>query len=125
MRRGLLLSHLLASTLGGLILAAILLGFGVIGKQRTETVPINLSAPQIQAAGNGTSSNVTEIYRRAASGVVLVRTKITRRVPSPFLATAAFPHPPISSDPPQEQAATDTSRHLSPRTVSNMIHHLS
>jgi S1-C subfamily serine protease len=83
--RGLLWSHLLASVCGGLILAGVLLGFGVVGKQRTETVPIDYSAAPPTTDGGAGTTNTEQIYLSESPGVVYIRTTLVRRVASPFI----------------------------------------
>jgi S1-C subfamily serine protease len=92
MRGGVVWSHLLASILGGLVVAGVLLAFGVIGKQRTETVPINYStAPPTDASGSGTSSDTATIYRVESPGVVHITAAITHRETSPFIINTEYP----------------------------------
>ncbi len=89
MRGGLVWSHLLASILGGLVVAGVLLAFGEIGKQRTQTVPINYaSAPPMSANGAASGSSVEQIYNVEGAGVVLIRARLDRRITSPFIAGA-------------------------------------
>jgi S1-C subfamily serine protease len=84
--RGLLWSHLLASVCGGLALAGVLLAFGVIGKQRTTTVPINYSQPPSDAGGSAQADDTEQIYDANQPGVVFIKAAITQRVTSPFIA---------------------------------------
>jgi S1-C subfamily serine protease len=86
--RGLLLSHLLASVCGGLVLAGVLLGFGVIGKQRTETVPINdySATPPASASGSIVNTSSNQIYLTDETGVVSIRARLDQSVTSPFIA---------------------------------------
>ena len=93
MRGGVVWSHLLASLLGGLVVAGALLALGVIGKQpRTETVPVNVSAlPPASAAAAGASTNLAQIYDQEAPGVVLVRATADRRMTSPFIRGEVVP----------------------------------
>ena len=92
MRGGVVWSHLLASLLGGLVVAGALLALGVIGKQpRTETVPVNLSAPPASAAGAAAGTNLSQIYDQEAPGVVLVRAAADRRMTSPFIRGRVLP----------------------------------
>ena len=88
MRGGVVWSHLLASILGGLVVAGVLLAFGEIGRQRTETVPINYSssAPPAGLTGAGSGSDAASIYDDEGSGVVLIKTKIARSTSSPFIS---------------------------------------
>ncbi len=88
MRNGLVWSHVLASILGGLVVAGVLLAFGVIGKQRTETVPINYSSPPADASGSGSGSSTEQIFQMEAPGVVHIRAEVRRRVTSPFIRGA-------------------------------------
>lgn len=83
--RGLVWSHLLASICGGLLVAGVLLAFGVIGKQRTETVPIAY-APPTTPGSPVAASNTEQLYLANAPGVVSIHANITERVASPFLA---------------------------------------
>ncbi|HET9074249.1 MAG TPA: trypsin-like peptidase domain-containing protein [Solirubrobacteraceae bacterium] len=86
MRGGIIWSHLLASVLGGLVLAGVLLALGVIGKPpRTQTVPVNLSAPPASDTADGAGVNLAQIYDQEAPGVVLVRATADRRMTSPFI----------------------------------------
>jgi S1-C subfamily serine protease len=85
--RGLLWSHVLASVCGGLVVAGVLLGFGVIGKQRTETVPINYSAPPTTVGdGSAQTDNTEQLYSSNAPGVVYITAKVLQRTTSPFIA---------------------------------------
>lgn len=89
MRGGLVWSHLLASILGGLVVAGVLLAFGVIGKQHTETVPVQYSsAPPASAIGGGVNSGAAQIYLDENPGVVQITAAITHRTTSPFVAGA-------------------------------------
>jgi S1-C subfamily serine protease len=91
-RGGLVWSHLLASILGGLVVAGVLLAFGVIGKQRTETVPVQYSsAPPASASGAGASAGTAQIYQDEGPAVVRVQAKIIHRVSSPFIAGTELP----------------------------------
>ena len=92
MRGGVVWSHLLASILGGLVVAGVLLAFGEVGKQRTETVPISYSStPPANASGSGTNSNTEQIYLAENPGVVHITASISRRVTSPFIAGTEGP----------------------------------
>jgi S1-C subfamily serine protease len=88
-RGGLVWSHLLASILGGLVVAGVLLAFGVIGKQRTETVPVQYSStPPASASGSGANSDTAQIYLNDGPGVVHITARILHRTTSPFVAGA-------------------------------------
>lgn len=84
--RGLVWSHLLASVCGGLVVAGVLLAFGVIGKQRTETVPINYAATPPADAGAAATTNTEQIYLSDSPGVVYIRAALSQPVTSPFIA---------------------------------------
>jgi putative serine protease PepD len=90
--RGVLWSHLLASVLGGVVVAGVLLAFGVVGTRHTETVPINYATtPPVNPAGPTAGSAVALTYLTESPGVVQVRAVVGRRVTSPFIAGTERP----------------------------------
>lgn len=84
--RGLLWSHVLASVCGALVVAGVLLAFGVVGHQRTETVPINESSAPVESSA---TADGVGIFRTDAPGVVHVSARASAPVPTPV---APAPH---------------------------------
>ncbi|MBO0768506.1 MAG: trypsin-like peptidase domain-containing protein [Solirubrobacterales bacterium] len=84
--RGLLWSHVLASVCGALVVAGVLLAFGVVGRERTETVPINESSAPVESSA---TADGVGIFRADAPGVVHVSARATAPAATPV---APAPH---------------------------------
>jgi S1-C subfamily serine protease len=78
-------SQLLASVVGGLVVAGALLAFGVTGRRTTRTI-VEQAPVLAQRASSATSSSLTAhaIYVREAPGVVFVKALVIRPVEDPF-----------------------------------------
>lgn len=80
--RGLIWSHLLASIVGGAAVAGLLLAFGVVGKQRTETVPINEGTAPITSSPS--PSGAADVYIDRSPGVLQVTGRVSVPTTTPF-----------------------------------------
>jgi S1-C subfamily serine protease len=75
---------LVSAVVGGVVVALTLLGFGVIGNDKTTTVVEQ--APLSKPTAEGTARGLTarDIYKRDAPGVVFIHASITQQSQSPF-----------------------------------------
>jgi len=77
-------SSLVSAVLGGAVVAAVMLVFGLAPGGRTTTVVQQSPISRPVSDGGGRGLTPREIYKRDAPGVVNVKAQIVRRVESPF-----------------------------------------
>ncbi len=77
-------SHLVSAIAGGLVVAAIFLGLGVVGRRTTQTIVEEAPIGAQSAANSSSQLTAHAIYVRDAPGVVFVRAQLVKVVQSPF-----------------------------------------
>src|SRR4051794_11225862 len=80
----------LPAAIGGVVVAAAFLLFGDVGNEggRTTTVlqqaPVGTQSARLDTTSSGPGPTAHDVYRRAAKGVVFVRSQVVQDVESPF-----------------------------------------
>jgi S1-C subfamily serine protease len=78
---------LIAGIIGGLVvllIGALLVATGVVGKEEKTTVVPTPVAGSVSGAEEGQGLTVNEIYKRDGPGVVFIRAEVTQQTDSPF-----------------------------------------
>ena len=78
---------IVAGVIGGLIvlvIGAVLVATGVVGKEDKTTVVQSPVPGSVAANGEGRGLTVNEIYKRDGPGVVFIRAEVTQQTDSPF-----------------------------------------
>jgi hypothetical protein len=82
--RSLASSHLASAVVGGVVVAGVLLGFGVIGRRTTQTIVEESPVGARPASDSSAELTPHGIYVRDAPGVVFVKAQLVRTVKDPF-----------------------------------------
>ncbi|MEA2295559.1 MAG: hypothetical protein QOE86_3198, partial [Solirubrobacteraceae bacterium] len=79
---------LVSALLGGGVVAAALLGTGMVGRGTTTTIyeqsPLASPGSVVRAAGDATALTARDIYKRDAPGVAFIRSEVLSASGSPF-----------------------------------------
>jgi putative serine protease PepD len=81
--KSLIRSHFLSAVLGGAVVAAALLAFGVTGRRSRETI-VEQGPVAAEPAANSSGLTPHDIYVRDAPGVVFVRASVIQQFQDPF-----------------------------------------
>ncbi len=82
--KALIRSPFASAVLGGLVVAGVFVGFGLIGHSATQTIVEEAPVSAQPASSNDASLTPHDIYVRDAPGVVFVRAQVIEQVQDPF-----------------------------------------